>query len=136
MPMSRLDDLPPDQHATLSLLLRKRKSYAEVSALLSIPTRAVHDRAHAALAVLAPKEARELTPERRAEIGDYLLCQRTCVVERLATRTYLAGSAPAHAWACALACELEPLADGPLPEIPAAPAATRGASDRPPRSPR
>jgi hypothetical protein len=132
--MSRLDDLPPDQRATLSLLLGKRKSYAEVSALLSIPTRAVHDRAHAALAVLAPKQARELTPERRAEIGDYLLGQRTAVAERLATRTYLEGSAPARAWAHALADQLGPLADGPLPEIPAAPAATRAPSDRPARS--
>jgi hypothetical protein len=130
MPMSRLDDLPPDQRATLSLLLGKRKSYAEVSALLNIPTRAVRDRALAALAVLAPKEARELTPERRAEIGDYLLGQRAGVAERLATRTYLASSAPARAWAHALADELAPLADGPLPEIPAAPAASRGPGDR------
>ena len=33
-PMSRLDDLPPDQRAALSLLLRNRKSYAEVASLL------------------------------------------------------------------------------------------------------
>jgi hypothetical protein len=143
--MSRLDDLPPDQRATLSLLLSKHKSYAEVSALLSIPERAVHDRAHAALAVLAPREARELTPERRAEIGDYLLGQRTGVAERLATRTYLDTSSPARAWAHALAAELGQLTAGPLPEIPngrtpaasaapPAPAATRGPSARPPRS--
>jgi hypothetical protein len=160
--MSRLDDLPPDQRATLSLLLGKRKSYAEVSALLSIPERAVHDRAHAALAVLAPREARELTHERRAQIGDYLLGQRAGMAERLATRTYLDGSASARAWARALADELSPLADRPMPEIPdgrrsdagaaatgtgsageqtpvasaapPAPAATRGPSDRPPRS--
>ena len=117
--MSRLDDLPPDQRATLSLLLRKRKSYAEVAALLSIQERAVHDRAHAALAVLAIAQARELTPERREEIGDYLLGQRAGVAERLATRTYLEGSPQARAWASALAVELEPLAEGSLPEIPA-----------------
>jgi hypothetical protein len=116
--MSRLDDLPPDQRATLSLLLRKRKSYAEVASLLSIPERAVHDRAHAALAVLAAREARELTPERRAEIGDYLLGQRAGVAERLATRTHLDGSPQARAWARALAGELEPLAGASLPEIP------------------
>ena len=62
--MSRLDELPPDQRAALSLLLRQHKSYAEVAALLGIAERAVHDRAHAALAVLAPAQARELTPER------------------------------------------------------------------------
>ena len=63
--MGRLDELPPDQRATLSLLLRQRKTYAEVAVLLGIAETAVHDRAHAALAVLAPRQARELTPDRR-----------------------------------------------------------------------
>jgi hypothetical protein len=129
--MSRLDDLPPDQRATLSLLLRRHKSYAEVAELLSIQERAVHDRAHAALAVLAPREARELTSERREEIGDYLLSQRASVGARLATRTYLDGSPQARAWASAVAAALEPLAGEPLPEIPAGPpdaSATAGAS--------
>jgi hypothetical protein len=118
--MSRLDELPPDQRAALSLLLRQRKSYAELAAVLGISERAVHDRAHAALAVLAPRQARELTPERRAEIGDYLLGQQAGVAERLVTRSYLSGSAPAQAWARALATELAPLASAALPEIPAA----------------
>jgi hypothetical protein len=133
--MSRLDELPPDQRAALSLLLRQRKSYAELAALLDISDRAVHDRAHAALAVLAPRQARELTPERREEIGDYLLGQQAGVAERLATRTYLGGSAPARAWARALATELAPLASAGLPEIPAAITAeatrARGSGARP-----
>jgi Sigma-70, region 4 len=116
--MSRLDHLPPDQHAALSLLLRQGKSYAEVAALLAIPERAVHDRAHAALAVLAPRQARELTPERREQVGDYLLGQRAGVAERLAARTYLEGAPAAQAWAKAIAAELERLAAAPLPEIP------------------
>jgi hypothetical protein len=116
--MSRLDDLPPDQRATLSLLLRRGKSYAEVAGMLEIDERAVHDRAHAALAVLAARQARELTAAQREEVGDYLLGQRTGVAERLATRTYLDGSPQARAWATALAGELEPLASAPLPEIP------------------
>jgi hypothetical protein len=116
--MSRLDDLPPDQRATLSLLLRTRKSYREVAELLHISERAVHDRAHAALAVLAAKQARALSPEQRAEVGDYLLGQRAGVGERLATRSYLEGSAQAHAWASALVDELRPLGDARLPEIP------------------
>jgi hypothetical protein len=122
--MSRLDDLPPDQHAALSLLLSQRKSYAEVAALLGIAERAVHDRAQAALAVLAPLKARELTAERREDVGDYLLGQQTSVAERLATRTYLDGSAPARDWANAISAELEPLSTAPLPEVPpgAAPA--------------
>ena len=116
--MSRLDDLPPDQRATLSLLLRRGKSYAEVAAMLDIDERAVHDRAHAALAVLAARQARELTAAQREEVGDYLLGQRAGVAERLATRTYLDGSPQARAWATALADELEPLAGARLPEIP------------------
>lgn len=116
--MSRLDDLPPDQRATLSLLLRRGKSYAEVAGMLDIDERAVHDRAHAALAVLAARQVRELTAAQREEVGDYLLGQRAGVAERLATRSYLDGSAQARAWATALADELEPLAGALLPEIP------------------
>jgi hypothetical protein len=116
--MSRLDDLPQDQRATLSLLLRQRKGYAEVAALLGIEQRAVHDRAHAALAVLAPREARLLSAERREEIGEYLLGQQASLGGRLRTRTYLEGSPPAQAWARALAAELAPLAAAPLAEIP------------------
>src|SRR5271165_874514 len=118
--MSRLDDLLPDQRAALSLLLRQRKTYAEVAALLSIPERAVRDRAQAALAVLAPRQARELSPGQREEIGDYLLGQRSSVAERLQTRTYLMSSAPGRAWGQAVSAEIAPLAPGPLPEIPAA----------------
>jgi hypothetical protein len=117
--MSRLDELPPDQRAALSLLLRQRKSYADVAALLGISERAVHDRAHAGLAVLAPRQARGLAPEHREEIGEYLLAQQRAVSDRLRTRTFLAGSEPARDWAHAIAEELAPLAGGALPEIPA-----------------
>ncbi len=140
--MSRLDDLPPDQRATLSLLLRRGKSYADVAGMLEIDERAVHDRAHAALAVLAARQARELTAAQREEVGDYLLGQRAGVAERLATRTYLDGSPPARAWATALAEQLEPLAGALLPEIPngAAPATAPAAADTSiptvPRTPR
>ncbi len=130
--MSRLDELPPDQRATLSLLLRSRKSYADVAALLDIDPRAVHDRAHAALAVLAPRLARELSPERRAEVGDYMLGQRDGVAERLATRTYLSGSQPARAWAGALAAELTALAGDSLAQIPAAAHAPSPSTAEPP----
>ena len=137
--MSQLDDLPPDQHATLSLLLSQGKSYAEVAEMLSISERAVHDRAHAALAVLAPRQARELTADRRDEVGDYLLGQQTSVAGRLATRTYLDGSAPGRAWAHAISAEIAPLSTGPLPEIPsgaASPAPDAGeVSDEPRPSP-
>jgi Sigma-70, region 4 len=57
--MPRLDDLPPDLRATLSLLVDRGKSYAQVAELLGIPEHAVRDRAHAALDALAgaPDEA-------------------------------------------------------------------------------
>jgi hypothetical protein len=122
--MSRIDELPPDQSAALSLLLRQRKTYAEVATLLAISDRAVHDRAHAALAMLAPRRARELTPEQRLQIGDYLLDQQTGVAERIRNRAYLASSEPANAWARELAAQLAPLAGpgAPLTDIPAPPA--------------
>ncbi len=130
--MSRLDELPPDQRAALSLLLRQRKSYAELATLLGIPERAVHDRAHAALAVLAPREARELSAERRAELSDYLLGQQTGVAERLATRTFLNISEPARVWAREVSSELAPLAGDGLPEIPRGGGPSTPAPDRPP----
>jgi hypothetical protein len=130
--MSRLDELPPDQRAALSLLLRQRKSYADVATLLGISEPAVHDRAHAALAMLAPRRARELSSGQRLEVGDYLLSQQPGVAERLRTRTYLSASEPARSWAEEIATQIAPLAGVHLPEIPppapsvAAPAAEPG----------
>jgi hypothetical protein len=117
--MSTLDELPNDQRAALSLLLRQRKSYSDVATLLAIPERAIHDRAHAALAVLAPAQARALSPERRQEIGDYLLGQQPGVAERLRTRTYLANDEAARGWAQSLSSELTALTGSPPAEIPA-----------------
>jgi len=51
--MPRLDDLPPDLRAMLSLLVDRGKSYAQVAELLGMPESAVRDRAHAALDALA-----------------------------------------------------------------------------------
>ena len=139
--MSRLDDLPPDQRAALSLLLRQRKAYAEVAAMLQISERAVHDRAHAALAVLAPRQARELAPERREQIGDYLLGQSAGGSQRLHARRLLEDSPAAQAWARAVAEQLASLAPGSLPEIPdgAGPAAATApatlAGEHPPAEP-
>jgi hypothetical protein len=116
--MSTIDELPPDQRAALSVLLRQHKSYAEVATMLGIAEQAVHDRAHAALAVLAPREARGLDPASRQEIGDYLLSQQQNVGERLRTRTLLANSQAAGTWARALTAALTPLAGEALPEIP------------------
>jgi hypothetical protein len=116
--MSRLDELPPDQQAALSLLVKQGRSYAQVAAMLSISEQAVHDRAHAALAMLAPALARTLTAEQRKAIGDYLLGQddqgSSAETGALAL---LGSSAPARGWASAVRSELAPLG-ATLPEIP------------------
>ncbi len=117
--MSRLEDLPPDLHAVLSLVLRQHRAYADVAGMLGIEERAVHDRAHAALAMLAPRQARELSTEQRERVGEYLLGQDESDARR-ETRTHLESEGPARAWAQALAAELATLAREPLPEIPAA----------------
>jgi hypothetical protein len=126
MTMIRLEQLPPDQRAVLSLLLRQRKSYDEVASILQVAPEAVHDRAHAALAVLAPAQARLVDAAQRERIGEYLLGQQSDH-EATATKAYLAGSTPAREWARALAVELVKLASEAVPEIPdaQAPAPTR-----------
>jgi hypothetical protein len=118
--MSRLNSLPPDLSAALSLLLRQRKRYGEVAGMLGIQERAVHDRAHSALALLAPGQARALSAEQRERVGEYLLGQQTQDAQEEA-RAYLASDPAARAWAQALADELEPLAAQPLPQIPVPP---------------
>ena len=51
--MNRLDNLPPDQRAVLSLLVQQGKSHAEIADMLGISPDAVRDRAQAALSALA-----------------------------------------------------------------------------------
>ncbi|MHB2000955.1 MAG: RNA polymerase sigma factor [Solirubrobacteraceae bacterium] len=120
--MSAFQQLPPDQRATLSLLLRRGKSYAEVADALEIEPRAVHDRAHAALAMLAPSLARGVPQDLRERIADYLLGQQDAA-EAERTRDQLAASPAARDWAQALAAELAPVASRPLPVVPEVPAA-------------
>jgi hypothetical protein len=62
--MSRLDDLPPDQRAVLSLLVRQGKSHAEIAEMLGIPQQAVRDRARAALDALAQEPSELPNPAR------------------------------------------------------------------------
>jgi hypothetical protein len=138
--MSRLEDLPPDLSAVLSLLLRRGKRHGEVAQTLGIQERTVHDRAHAALALLAPRQARALTAAQREQIGEYLLGQQAPAAQHQ-SRAVLRESTAAHAWAQALAAELAPLSARPLAEIPAAPrstaepaGATAGATARAPGS--
>lgn len=135
--MSELDALPPDQRAVLQLLLKQGQSYEDLSGLLTIDAAAVRERAHAALAGLAPEGGPRLAPERRAEVSDYLLGQQS-VSERASTRDFLSGSASARAWARVVGSSLRPLAGDALPAIPdeaagaePAPAAEPAAAARP-----
>jgi hypothetical protein len=118
--VSRLEDLPPDLRAVLSLLLRQRQGYADISGLLGISESAVHDRAHAALALLAPRQARALSAEQREELGEYLLGRQSSA-RQLQTRALLERSAAGREWAQALTEELAPLAADPPPAIPSTP---------------
>jgi hypothetical protein len=115
--MTEIDDLPADQRAILQLLVKQGQTYEDLSGLLNIDPPAVRERAHAALEALGPDTGRRLSPERRAEISDYLLGQQSAA-ESAATREHLAGSASARAWARVVADSLRPMAAGPLPEIP------------------
>jgi hypothetical protein len=67
--MSRLDDLPPDQRAVLSLLVRQGKSHAEIAEMLGIPQHAVRDRARAALDALAQESSEAHDPARAPARG-------------------------------------------------------------------
>jgi hypothetical protein len=116
--MSSIEELPPDQRAALTVLLRQGKTHEQVAGMLGIAPQAVHDRAHAALAVLAPAQARGLDAGQREEIGEYLLGQQHDAGERLRTRTLLASSPPAGEWARALTAQLETLAPGAPAEVP------------------
>jgi anti-sigma-K factor RskA len=129
--MSGIDDLAPDQRAVLQLLLKQGKAYIELAALLRIEPDAVRDRAITALNELGPREGVQLAPERRAEIGDYLLGQQSAS-ERQATREFLESSGAGRAWARTVAGELRPLAGEALPEIPAEGAEAEEAFGAPP----
>ncbi|HEY1834153.1 MAG TPA: hypothetical protein VGG08_06940 [Solirubrobacteraceae bacterium] len=119
--MSRSEELPPDLRAALSLVLRQHKSYGELAGMLAITEEAVHDRAHAALTMLAPALARNVPAKAREDIGEYLLDQQPSAAALKRTRKLLSESDPAREWALALVSELAPLTDGELPEIPAPP---------------
>jgi len=113
--MASLDSLPADQRAVLELVLKRGRTYDEIARMLSIDRAGVRERALSAFDALGPPT--RVPPERRALITDYLLGQLPAKVAD-DTRQRLAQSAGERAWARVLASELEPVAVGPLPEIP------------------
>jgi hypothetical protein len=119
--MSQVDALPADQRATLQLLLKQGKSYAELATLLRLEPTAVRERALDALDSLGPETPAGLDAARQDELSDYLLGQQSAS-QRAATRDFLEGSAGGRAWARVVAGELRSAGlagDDDLPEIPA-----------------
>src|SRR5436305_2320184 len=142
--MASLESLPADQRAVLELVLRRGRNYDVIAELLSIDRAGVRERALAALDALGPQTG--VPAERRALITDYLL---GALPGRVAddVRDRLANSPSERAWARVVASELQPLASGPLPEIPPKAAREEGEPvaaapeaaaepERPARSPR
>jgi hypothetical protein len=133
--MTTLDLLAPDQRAVLELVLRQDRSYGELSELLGIPERQVRDRAEAALRSLAGDPDRDVDTGR---LTDWLLGQQT---DRAAgaTRTQLARSEPARAWAALAAARLREVGGERIPAVPegaaegGAAAGSSGAAGAPPR---
>jgi len=122
--MSPPEPLAPDQRAVVALVLRQGRSYDEIAALLAIPVDAVRARAQAGLVALAPGNG--LPGEITGALADYLLGQQPDG-DAEATRSLLAESAPARAWATDVAARLEGVAPHGLPELPGAAPAAAGA---------
>jgi hypothetical protein len=118
--MSSLDQLPADERAVLSLLLRQGRAYAQVASLLAIDESAVRGRAQRALAALGGGAPPGLDAADAARIGDYVLGQLP-EDERIVVLSLLLDDAPARAWARRVSDQVAPLATVPLPEVPPEP---------------
>jgi hypothetical protein len=126
--MSPLQSLAPDQRAVLELLLRQGRSYAELSELLGLPEDAVRDRAHAALAALAPDCAAPIGED--GAVADWILGQQDDA-EAARTSESVARMPAWHAWASDVTDRLSEVEGAVLPEIPQPGADDEPASTRP-----
>jgi len=127
--MSSPDQLPEDQRTVLALLVGRGMSYQRAGAVLGVSADAVRDRAHVALAMLAPAQARELDAAERAQVADYMLGQES-EDEQLQAREMMASSPAASSWGHALSRELEhfaPAGGEAAEKEPQAPAVAPGA---------
>lgn len=116
--MTDFKQLPPDQQAVISLLVRQGRSYAQVAALLAIDESAVRSRAHQALAGLGDgPPPTDVSEDDVALVSDYVLGQLE-ESERIAALALLMDSASASSWGRGLASQLEPLATVALPQVP------------------
>lgn len=126
--MTKLDDLPPQSRAVLSLVLAQGRSFEEIAELLHLDPADVRTRAHAAAELLVPGEVPGAEVSQR--ITDYLLGEQP-LSERAQTRSELGKSDEARRFASALSRELMPLARDPLPAIPEPPRRTAMRQMRP-----
>lgn len=81
----------------LTLLLRYRRTYEQIAAVLDLTPAAVRRRAHRALGALAPEEAAALAPQRFAALCD-LLCGQGSAADRLAAYAHLLQDPKANAF--------------------------------------
>lgn len=96
--MATLDQLPADRRAIIELVLRRGRSYAQLSELLDMPETRVREHARGALVSLASRSADRVDPHWRKQVADYLLGQQTGP-EAKATRAHLRSSEAARTWA-------------------------------------
>jgi Sigma-70, region 4 len=129
--MSPLDTLAPDQRAVLELVLRRGRSYGQLSELLGIPERDVRARADAGLRALAGE------PETGVDSGritDWLLGQQPDA-EADRTRAAVARSEDARSWAAIAAERLRELDGAAVPAVPATDEEPAAAPPPPARAP-
>jgi len=117
-------NLPPDQQAVLSLLVKQDRTYEEIAGLLGLAHEAVRERAHRALAGLAG----EAPPD--GEVADYVLGQQDAR-ERAAARRRLRSEPEAREWVERATDALDDWDEAPPP--PAAPKPAAARSPRPQR---
>src|SRR3954463_10704809 len=117
--MSGIEDLPAEERAVLQLALRSDRPFHELAGVLELDEAEMRRHAHAALAALGPDDAAGLEPPRRDEISDWLLGPQSAE-QRAGTERFVAGSAPARAWARVIADRLRGLGAQRVPDIPSA----------------
>lgn len=126
-----LDSLSDERRAIIELVIRRGKSYAEISDLLTLPEDRVRAYARESLTELAPRTAEGVESSWRGQVADYLLRQQSGP-EALATRSHLKSSDAARSWALSLADSLADLyPDDAQPDIPEAGAAQLAAALKP-----
>ena len=115
--MSEISDLPADRQAVLSLLVRQRRTYDAVAAMLKIEPDAVRSRAVDAVSTLGGEAPAGVADGEREQIADYLLGQLS-ESERIETLALLLDTAAGRAWARRVAAALAPIAGDSLPAVP------------------